>query len=58
MLKENAVHSRELKTENLDGDLAIIGGGMAGTCCALTAARGPQSRAGARPSGAGRQRFE
>ena len=31
--------SRELATETLHCDLAVIGGGMAGTCCAITAAR-------------------
>ena len=31
--------SRQLKTVRLDCDLAIAGGGMAGTCCAITAAR-------------------
>lgn len=30
---------RELHTENLNGDLVVVGGGMAGTCCAITAAR-------------------
>jgi hypothetical protein len=32
-------HQRELKTQTLHCDLAVIGGGMAGTCCAITAAR-------------------
>ena len=30
---------RELKTVRLACDLAVIGGGLAGTCCAITAAR-------------------
>jgi hypothetical protein len=30
---------RELKTITLAGDLAVIGGGLAGVCCAITAAR-------------------
>jgi hypothetical protein len=30
---------RELTTLNLSADLAIVGGGLAGTCCAITAAR-------------------
>jgi FAD dependent oxidoreductase len=30
---------RTLKTENIQADLVIIGGGLAGTCCAITAAR-------------------
>lgn len=31
--------SREPNTRSLDTDLVIVGGGMAGTCCAITAAR-------------------
>ncbi len=31
--------SRELKTVQFDADLVIVGGGMAGSCCAITAAR-------------------
>ena len=31
--------SREPNTRNLDADLVVVGGGMAGTCCAITAAR-------------------
>ncbi len=30
---------RDLHTAELDCDLAVVGGGLAGTCCALTAAR-------------------
>lgn len=30
---------RKLKEESLDANLIIVGGGMAGTCCAITAAR-------------------
>jgi hypothetical protein len=30
---------RELRTVRLEADLAIVGGGLAGTCCAITAAR-------------------
>lgn len=30
---------RELKRENLSADIVIVGGGMAGTCCAIQAAR-------------------
>ena len=33
-----AVDQRELKTENMACDLVVVGGGMAGTCCAITAA--------------------
>ncbi len=39
MITENTKSHRKLKNEILDTDLAIIGGGMAGTCCAITAAR-------------------
>ena len=30
---------RRLQTETLDADLVVVGGGMAGTCAAITAAR-------------------
>lgn len=30
---------RHFKRERLDADLVVVGGGMAGTCCAITAAR-------------------
>ncbi|WP_209329264.1 FAD-dependent oxidoreductase [Lunatimonas salinarum] len=30
---------RGLKTEEIQSDLVVVGGGMAGTCCAITAAR-------------------
>ena len=39
MLHEEGAASRRLKNERIDADLVIIGGGMAGTCCAITAAR-------------------
>lgn len=39
MLKEAAVSRRDLRTTQLQADLAVVGGGMAGTCCAITAAR-------------------
>src|SRR5688500_444048 len=39
MLIQPAAHHRELLTKKLDCDLAIVGGGLAGTCCAITAAR-------------------
>lgn len=40
MKKEDfVVGKRKLKTEYLASDLVIVGGGMAGTCCAITAAR-------------------
>lgn len=31
--------SRQLNSEELHADLVVVGGGLAGTCCALTAAR-------------------
>jgi hypothetical protein len=39
MLKEAAAESRELKLTRLLADLVVVGGGLAGTCCAITAAR-------------------
>ena len=39
MLVKEAVQSRELHTVTVESDLVVVGGGMAGTCCALTAAR-------------------
>ena len=40
MIKENFTQEkRGLKNENIDSDLVIVGGGLAGTCCAITAAR-------------------
>jgi hypothetical protein len=40
MKKENfEIGKRKLKTDILFSDLVIIGGGLAGTCCAITAAR-------------------
>jgi hypothetical protein len=39
MKVEAAVPFRELKLERIDADLVIIGGGLAGTCAAITAAR-------------------
>ncbi len=39
MIIEGPTTKREFKTETLHADLAVIGGGLAGTCCALTAAR-------------------
>jgi hypothetical protein len=37
--EEFVVGKRKLKTENIASDLVIVGGGLAGTCCAITAAR-------------------
>jgi hypothetical protein len=39
MLKEEPVPQRELPTERIDCDLVVVGGGLAGVCCAVTAAR-------------------
>jgi hypothetical protein len=39
MISENFTPSRALKAENLQADLAIVGGGLAGVCAAITAAR-------------------
>ncbi len=37
--KESPAVHRELKTMTHDADLVVVGGGLAGTCCAITAAR-------------------
>jgi hypothetical protein len=37
--KFDAEHERILNTERLETDLVVVGGGLAGTCCAITAAR-------------------
>ena len=39
LIKQPAAEQRELKTERVDADLVVVGGGLAGTCCAITAAR-------------------
>src|SRR6266568_4123374 len=39
MIKAPSVEQRDLRTEELQCDLAVIGGGLAGTFCAITAAR-------------------
>lgn len=39
MISESTTARRELKRLHLDCDLAIVGGGLAGTCCAITSAR-------------------
>ncbi len=39
MIIENATDRRELKLEKITADLVIVGGGLAGTCSAITAAR-------------------
>ena len=39
MIVEAPVAQRTFRTEEIVCDLVIVGGGMAGTCCAITAAR-------------------
>lgn len=39
MLRELPAEQRSCRDEPLDCDLAIVGGGIAGVCCAITAAR-------------------
>lgn len=39
MIVSSPQPSRAPNTQNLDADLVVVGGGMAGTCCAITAAR-------------------
>lgn len=39
MIRVDAEAKRELKTITHNADLVVVGGGMAGTCCAITAAR-------------------
>ncbi len=39
MIKEPPVPSRDLRIERLSAELVIVGGGLAGTCAAITAAR-------------------
>ncbi|GGA64056.1 hypothetical protein GCM10011507_14610 [Edaphobacter acidisoli] len=39
LIHEFNPEGRSLRRECLDADLAVIGGGMAGVCCAITAAR-------------------
>lgn len=39
MILEKPSDGRSLKTENLTADLVVVGGGLAGTCAAITAAR-------------------
>src|SRR6185437_11803014 len=35
----SSVTTRTLPTTNLSGDLVVVGGGLSGVCCAITAAR-------------------
>jgi hypothetical protein len=39
VFKEKAAENRQFVTEHLLSDLIVVGGGVAGTCCAITAAR-------------------
>ncbi|MFM7181227.1 MAG: FAD-dependent oxidoreductase [Verrucomicrobiales bacterium] len=39
MIIESATDRRELKSVTLEADLVVVGGGLAGACCAITAAR-------------------
>ncbi|HJT72546.1 MAG TPA: FAD-dependent oxidoreductase, partial [Chitinophaga sp.] len=39
MIKEHASEGRQLRTLHYKADLVITGGGLAGVCCAITAAR-------------------
>ncbi len=39
MLLESPVSHRELKRVSLTADLVVVGGGLSGACCAITAAR-------------------
>lgn len=39
MIQEPPADGRQLLTKRLDADLVVIGGGLAGVCCAVTAAR-------------------
>jgi hypothetical protein len=39
MLKAEAAANREIRTLRHEADLVVVGGGLSGTCCAITAAR-------------------
>jgi FAD dependent oxidoreductase len=39
MLKSEPTNQRNLKNASLSADLVVVGGGLSGTCCAITAAR-------------------
>ncbi len=39
MIRDGGAAAREPRTVRLEADLVVVGGGLAGTCCAITAAR-------------------
>jgi hypothetical protein len=39
MIKENATSRRKPRSVDYQADLVVVGGGLSGTCCAITAAR-------------------
>ena len=39
MIRQEAADKRACRETRMDADLVVVGGGMAGTCCAVTAAR-------------------
>ena len=39
MIKLDSEFSRSFLYKNIEGDLVVVGGGLSGTCCAITAAR-------------------
>jgi len=39
LIKQPVAEQRDFEAERVDADLVVVGGGLAGTCCAITAAR-------------------